>query len=138
MGLAHLQYFDEEINLRTQAAIRYNSGIAAMESKGYGVHLPFLRLPSYCTRYNWQNYRIILDDCYNRDEVVDKMRKRGIGCKWDIQATHLEPCHRNAYNNVVLSITEHFHKNGMWIPFFAEITPEEQTKVLETLKDILS
>ena len=48
-------------------------------------------IPDYCTRYNWQNYHIVLDKKYDRDMIVDKLRKRGIGCKWDIQAIHLEP-----------------------------------------------
>jgi dTDP-4-amino-4,6-dideoxygalactose transaminase len=30
-----------------------------------------------------------------------------------------------------------FHNNGLWLPFFAEITEEEQKYVISTLKSIL-
>ena len=135
LGIAHLKYFNEEISLRGQAAIRYNLAIAEMESGGYGIHRAFVRLPLYCTRYNWQNYHVLLDDCYDRDKAVDLMRKRNIGCKWDIQATHLEPAIRNEH--VILPITEEYHKHGLWLPFYAEITEEDQKHVIQTLKEVL-
>jgi len=30
-----------------------------------------------------------------------------------------------------------FHNHGLWLPFFAEITREEQLHVIDTLKSIL-
>lgn len=135
MGLAHLQYIDEEIQMRCKAAIIYNDFVADMESDGYGIHRAFSRLPTYCTKHNWQNYHVILDECYDRDKVVDLMRKRDIGCKWDIQAIHLEPCINE--QRVILPVTEKFHHHGLWLPFFAEITPIEQHHVINTLRDIL-
>lgn len=135
LGLAHLQYFDEEIIMRNAAAQRYNIAITELEKEGLGIHLALPSLPSYCTRYNWQNYHILLDNRYDRDKIVDEMRKRNIGCKWDIQATHLEPAINE--QKVVLSITEEFHNHGLWLPFYAEITPEEQKFVINNLKDVL-
>lgn len=135
LGLAHLQYFDEEVRMRTIAASNYNQMITDMEIAGFGIHRAFVRLPTYCTRYNWQNYHAVLDDCYDRDKVVDLLRKRGIGCKWDIQAIHLEPCINE--KRVILPFTEKFHNHGLWLPFFAEITPEEQKYVIKNLKEVL-
>ena len=83
LGLAHLQYFDEEINMRASAANVYNNRILKMAEEGYGVHIAN-KVPSYCTRYNWQNYHILLDERYDRDKVIDFLRKEGIGCKWDL------------------------------------------------------
>ncbi len=136
LGLAHLQYFEEEIQMRTRAAINYNGMIYEMEMEGFGVHRAFVRLPIYCTRYNWQNYHVILDDCYNRDGVIDHFRKEGVGCKWDIQAIHLEPAINDT--RVVLSNTERFHNHGLWLPFFAEISLEEQEHVIQLLKSALN
>ncbi len=134
MGLAHLQYFDEEIDMRTRAAKIYHSQILQMAEAGYGIYTAN-KIPPYCTRYNWQNYHVMLDDRYDRDKVIDFLRKEGIGCKWDIQAIHLEPAIKQT--NVVLSNTEEFHHHGLWLPFFAEITIEEQTRVIMTLKAAL-
>lgn len=67
--------------------------------------------------------------------MVDLLRKRNIGCKWDIQAIHLEP----AYNEVVdLPQTMKFHNQGLWLAFYAEITREEQDYVINQLKEVLN
>ena len=130
VGLAHLSYFDEEVKLRDIAGRYYNSQIQQMED----VYIGNL-IPEYCTRYNWQNFHILLDKKYNRDVVVDKLRKKGIGCKWDIQAIHLEPI---INSSEVLKQTNLYHNQGVWLPFFAEITLEEQNYVITNLKEVLN
>jgi len=130
VGLAHLSYFDEEVELRNVAGRYYNSQIQQMENVQMGN-----LVPEYCTRYNWQNFHILLDKKYDRDMIVDKLRKRGVGCKWDIQAIHLEPI---VNSSEVLEQTELYHNHGLWLPFFAEITTEEQNNVITILKEVLS
>ena len=92
------------------------------------------KIPDYCTRYNWQNFHLILGEKYNRDQVVDLLRKRNIGCKWDIQAIHLEPAYSHS---VDLPQTMKFHNQGLWLAFYAEITKEEQDHVIIQLKEVL-
>jgi perosamine synthetase len=133
LGIAHLSYFDEEISLRNEAGKYYNDNITKNFSE-LGVSIAN-KIPTYCTKYNWQNYHLLLDPIYNRDQIVDAMRKNDIGCKWDIQAIHLEPAINN--RNIILHNTEKFHNHGLWLPFFAEITREQQDYVLETLKNVL-
>ena len=130
VGLAHLSYFDEEVELRDVAGRYYNSQIQQMDDVQMGN-----LIPEYCTRYNWQNFHILLDKKYDRDMIVDKLRKRGVGCKWDIQAIHLEPI---VNSSDVLKQTELYHNHGLWLPFFAEITTEEQNNVITILKEVLS
>lgn len=130
LGLAHLKYFDEEIEMRTKAANLYTK-IIEERFPSFDVQpaINKYNMPSYCTKYNWQNYHILLSTKYNRDKIVDLMRKRDIGCKWDIQAIHLEPSIDN--KGTILSITENFHNHGLWLPFFAEITLQEQIHVID-------
>lgn len=130
VGLAHLSYFDEEVELRDVVGRYYQSQIQQMED----VYMGNL-IPEYCTRYNWQNFHILLDKKYERDMIVDKLRKRGVGCKWDIQAIHLEPI---VNSSDVLEQTELYHNHGLWLPFFAEITTEEQNSVITILQEVLS
>ena len=133
LGMAQLESFDEEVELRNAAGNYYNSKISEMASK-YNIEIGN-KIPDYCTRYNWQNFHLILGEEYNRDQVVDLLRKRNIGCKWDIQAIHLEP----AYNEVVdLPQTMKFHNQGLWLAFYAEITREEQDYVINQLKEVLN
>lgn len=132
LGMAQLKSFDEEVKLRNAAGEYYNSKINEMVSE-YNIEIGN-KIPDYCTRYNWQNFHLILGEEYNRDQVVDLLRKRNVGCKWDIQAIHLEP----AYNEVVdLPQTMKFHNQGLWLAFYAEITREEQDYVIQQLKEVL-
>jgi dTDP-4-amino-4,6-dideoxygalactose transaminase len=102
----------------------------------YGVS-PLNIVPEYCTKYNWQNFHLLLDDRYNRDQVVDLLRKRNIGCKWDIQAIHKEPAYNQAYHDNNLPQTLKYHNQGLWLGFYAEITREDQEYVIIQLKEVL-
>jgi len=133
VGLGHLQYIDEEIKLRQEAGKYYDEKIKELNIAGFGVACGNI-VPEYCTRYNWQNYHIIVGRKYLRDVVVEKLKSRGIGCKWDIQAIHIEPA---INSKEILPNTDTFHKHGMWLPFFAEITREEQDFVIQSLKEVL-
>ena len=133
LGMAQLKSFDEEVKLRSEAGDYYNDCIKYL-SKEYDIEIGN-KIPEYCTRYNWQNYHVILGELYNRDMVVDILRRNNVGCKWDIQAIHVEP----AYNdNTDLPQTMKYHNNGMWLGFYAEITREEQEYVIEILKEVLN
>lgn len=133
LGMAQLKSFDEEVELRNTAGEYYNSKISEMASE-YNIEIGN-KIPDYCTRYNWQNFHLILGEEYNRDQVVDLLRKRNVGCKWDIQAIHLEP----AYNETVnLPQTMKFHNHGLWLAFYAEITRKEQDFVIQQLKEVLN
>lgn len=135
VGIAHLTYVDEEIELREIAGKYYDEKILQLNDDGYNIY-PGNLIPSYCTRYNWQNYHIVLGISYNRDKIINKLKSIGIGCKWDIQAINIEPAYNNFQYN--LPLTMMFHNNGMWLPFFAEITREQQNIVIEQLKGILN
>lgn len=132
LGMAQLKSFDEEVKLRSIAGNYYNNKINEI-STAYNIEIGN-KIPEYCTRYNWQNFHLVLGDEYNRDQVVDLLRKKNVGCKWDIQAIHLEP----AYNEIVdLPQTLKFHNHGLWLAFYAEITREEQDYVIDQLKTVL-
>jgi len=133
VGLAHLSYIDEEIELRKQVALYYDKLLTENYLSQGKVELATV-IPDYCTKCNYQNYHIILDWVYMRDSIVDSLRKKEIGSKWDIQCTHLEP---SINSKEKLEQSEKFHKRGMWLPFFAEITRDQQDIVVQNLKTIL-
>ena len=135
LGMAQLEIFDEEIELRKQAGEYYNYLIKSTLSD-YGVS-PLNIVPDYCTKYNWQNFHLLLDDRYNRDQVVDLLRKRNIGCKWDIQAIHKEPAYNQDHHDNNLPQTLKYHNQGLWLGFYAEITKEDQEYVIDQLKSVL-
>ena len=132
---AQLEIFDEEIELRKQAGTYYNHLIETI-LLDYGVS-PLNTVPEYCTKYNWQNFHLLLDDRYNRDQVIDLLRKRNIGCKWDIQAIHKEPAYNQDHHDNNLPQTLKYHNQGLWLGFYAEITKEDQEYVISQLKEVL-
>jgi len=136
VGIAQLKVFDEEVKLRDVAGRNYNFFV---ENRLKGFAKVANKVPDYCTKYNWQNYHILLEPRFDRDRVVDMLRKEGIGCKWDIQGIHLEPVFKGKYidEGWLLPNTLSFHNRGLWLPFFAEITNDQQVYVIETLKSIL-
>lgn len=136
VGIAQLGIFNKEINLRIKVGEYYNYLIKTkLEEEAKIANL----IPEYCTKYNWQNYHIILNSSFNRDEVVDRLRKKGIGCKWDIQTIHLEPVFKGDFydKSWILPNTMKYHNYGLWLPFYAELTREDQEYVVDTLKSIL-
>lgn len=137
VGIAQLRVFDEEVELRSQAGEFYNK-LVVDELSDYAK--PANLVPDYCTKYNWQNYHILLNEDIDRDLVVDRLRKEGVGCKWDIQAIHIEPVFKGEYENCSVNLpnTLKFHKHGLWLPFYAEITREDQIYVIDTLKNVLN
>jgi dTDP-4-amino-4,6-dideoxygalactose transaminase len=141
IGLGHLNYLDEEIKLRQDAGNYYNTRIKELNLKGFNVYIANI-IPDYCTNYNWQNYHVILSKKYLRDVVVEKLKLKGIGCKWDIQQIHTEPAITELYNKknqtVFLPNTYLYHSQGLWLPFFAEISREQQDLVIKSLEEVLS
>lgn len=136
VGLAQVNVFEKEIELRDRAGKYYNKLVS---ERLVGLAVIANNIPEYCTKYNWQNYHIILDSSLNRDLIVDKLRRKNVGCKWDIQAIHLEPVFNDMYSSMSTGLpnTMKFHTHGLWLPFFAEITFEEQEYVIDTLKEVI-
>jgi len=134
VGIAQLKVFDEEIELRSRLGINYDQLVL---EKLDGMATLGNMVPDYCTRYNWQNYHIVLEPSIDRDTVVDRLRKRNIGCKWDIQAIHLEPVFNGKYDDCDLPGTMIYHNHGLWLPFYAEMTYEDQEYVVDNLKEII-
>lgn len=136
VGLAQLKSFDTEVSMRQQRGAYYDKLVT---EKLQGLATPANRVPEYTTNYNWQNYHILLDSKFNRDQIVDLLRKQGIGCKWDIQAIHLEPVFESRFDNETSDMpnTMLFHNHGLWLPFYAEITEDDQEYIINILKDLL-
>lgn len=134
VGIAQLEVFPKELRMRSKAGEFYNR---LVEKELIGMAKVANLIPEYCTEYNWQNYHILLDERFDRDKIVDALRKKGIGCKWDIQAIHMEPVFEGKYNSLHLTNTKKFHDHGLWLPFFAEISEDDQIYVVQTLKELL-
>lgn len=127
-GLAHLKYLDEEILLRSEVANKYNNSFVDDKIK------PINFIPDYCTKYNWQTYRLFIT-YKNRNYVINRLKQEGISSKRDIQPIHREPAYNE--NHIDFYYTILFSSNGLQIPFYAELEEFKQNYVINTLKQIV-
>jgi perosamine synthetase len=76
-----------------------------------------------------------------RDTVIAKLNERGIGSKaYFSPAIHLQEFYQQnfGYKEGDFPVTEKLSKITLILPFFTEITEEEQRYVAESLKEILA
>jgi dTDP-4-amino-4,6-dideoxygalactose transaminase len=67
-----------------------------------------------------------------------RLLRRGIATRRGVMASHLEKIYRDRVGTVSLPITEQKAKSTMLIPLFATMTDDEQTYVIESLREELS
>lgn len=131
-GLAHLKYINEEIELRSNVAQLYNKEFENVE----GIHTNSI-IPEYCTRYNWQSYRVLIDRGFHkRNEIIEKLKLKDISSKRDIQSIHTEPVYNEFH--IDFHYTRLFSNSGLQLPFYAELKEDEQHYIIKNVKEIIS
>ena len=77
-------------------------------------------------------------DCpLEREELMTRMLRRGIATRRGIMASHLEKTYTTRYGKVSLPVTEEAARTTMLIPLYATMTEDEQTYVIEALREEL-
>jgi len=71
------------------------------------------------------------------DRLEAKLRERGIATRRGIMASHLEKTYTTRYGKVSLPVTEEAARTTMLIPLYATMTEDEQTYVIEALREEL-
>lgn len=122
----------EEINQRRQAIFdRYYRSLMPLTNDG------LLRLPtiSYDTQSNSHLFYIIAKDRKTRDEVMGHFKKDGIHSVFHYLPLHLSPVGRSmGYAEGQLPVTESLSDRLLRLPFYYDLTPAEQTQVIESIK----
>jgi len=94
-------------------------------------------------KISWFVYVVRLNDSYtqeDRDRILGKLKKRGIGCSNYFTPIHLQPFYREmfGYKEGDFPITEKVSKSTIALPFYNNLTEEEIDYVCRSLKGILS
>ena len=122
----------EEINERRQAIFdRYYKGLMPLANDG------LLRLPiiSYDSQPNSHLFYIIAQNKKTRDELMDHLKKEGIHAVFHYLPLHLSPIgHAMGYAEGQLPVTEALSDRLLRLPFYYDLTREEQTEVIEAIK----
>jgi dTDP-4-amino-4,6-dideoxygalactose transaminase len=120
---------------RQEMAERYDAELADLP-----ITLP--PQPENDDLHSWHLYAIRLDDSagISRDEFIQQMSARGIGCSVHFIPLHLHPYWRNAYDLQPhdFPMAWRAYERAVSLPLYTKMTDDDQTRVIEAVKDVLS
>lgn len=131
IGLAQIKRLDEIIRRRQEIAELYHQKLSGIE----GITLPYI--DRNVSRMSWFVYVIRLADYINRDQVMNFLIERGVGCKPYFPPIHLQPYMREqfAFQEGDFPITESVSRSTLALPFWNRITEEEMDYTVSVLRE---
>lgn len=135
LGIAQLSRIDEILSKRANVAKWYGRKL---------VEIDELILPcgGQKKKISWFVYVVRLLDRFSRkdrDQILSKLSKKGIGCSNYFAPIHLQPFYRKmfGYKQGDFPITEKVSERTVALPFFNNLKEEQVDFVCKTLKQIL-
>jgi perosamine synthetase len=130
VGLAQLEKLDRILELRSEAARRYGELLADVD----GVEHPAPDDADH--RRSWFVYVVKLDAQLDRGAVMDALRREGIGTAEYVPCIHLQPYMRERFGFAegLCPVAEKTASRTMALPFFTQIEPADQERVVEVLQ----
>ena len=132
IGLVQLRRLDELLRLRRARADRYNEELPEIK----GLEVPYV--PEYA-EHTYQSYclRLTKDCRLDREDLMTNLLRRGVATRRGVMASHLEKTYTDRNGTVSLPVTEAATASTMLIPLYATMTDEEQSWVIESLREEL-
>jgi len=131
LGYSQMLRIDEILEKRKKVAENYNELLKDYE----WVKTPSVK--EYVTRMSWFVYVIRLSPDVNRDRVMRYMEEKGVQVRNYFQPLHLQPFYRRTfgYDEGMLPITERESRKTLALPFYNDLSLDEQKVVVETLRE---
>ena len=129
IGLAQLEKLDRILELRAAAARRYAELLAGVA----GVETPAPDDEEH--RRSWFVYVVKLDPEVERDAVMVAMRAEGVATAEYVPCIYLQPYMRERYGfrEGLCPVAEETAARTLALPFFTQIEPGDQERVVEVL-----
>ncbi|WP_422072366.1 DegT/DnrJ/EryC1/StrS family aminotransferase [Tranquillimonas rosea] len=131
IGRAQLQRLPEIVARRRELADRYHAATEAMPGLTPPVE------PSWA-RSNWQSYCVSLARGVDQKKLMQRMLDRGVATRRGIMNVHLEGAYSGLDLTHALSRSEMARDRCILLPLYAQMTDEEQDKVLTVLQEAMS
>jgi perosamine synthetase len=133
LGIEQVRRLDSILAARARVASLYQECLSNVSQ----LVLPKLRQPD--CELSWFVYVVRLQDEFNqthRDQVLEKLRERGIGCNCYFSPIHLQPFYQSAfgYKPGCFPVTEKVAARTIALPFFTEMSEAQVQYVTENLK----
>jgi perosamine synthetase len=136
LGIAQLERIDEILNKREKVVRLYNERLKDCDD----VICPHFEENK---KISWFVYVVRLKDRFerrDRDDILNKLREKGIGCSNYFTPIHLQPFYRKmfGYKEGDFPVTEGVSERTIALPFFNNLREEEIDYVCENLIKIIS
>jgi perosamine synthetase len=134
IGIAQLEKLDELLALRAAAADRYVDLLAGVD----GVST--LLADDDDHRRSWFVYVVRLASGIDRDEVIRRLDEQGIQSRPYLPCIHLQKYMRERYgfHEWMFPIAEETSRKTLALPFYSEIDPEDQERVVDALRSAIA
>jgi perosamine synthetase len=130
IGVAQLEKLQRMLSMREHIATEYDRMFRNVD----GVTTPW-RGPD--TR-SWFVYWVQLDERFDRNAVMAQLGERGIQAKPYLPCIHTQPCYRElGFEEGMFPVAEGVSRRSLALPFFPQMSPNAQERVVETLASIL-
>jgi len=130
VGVAQLEKLDLLLSLRSQVAARYAELLAAID----GAETPLADDADH--RRSWFVYPVRLAPEIDRERVIARLAERGVATSRYLPSIHLQPYMRErfGYGEGMLPVSEEASRRMLALPFFPELSAEDQEYVVEELR----
>jgi perosamine synthetase len=129
IGLAQLEKLDRILELRAAAARRYSDLLEDVLE----AETPAADDDDH--RRSWFVYVVKLDPALDRSAVMDFLRAEGVGTAEYVPCIHLQPYMRERFGFAegLCPVAEDTASRTLALPFFTQISEDEQQRVVEVL-----
>ena len=130
IGRVQLEKFPQILKRRREIASQYIRELGECRA---------ISLPANNQEHTWQTFMVVLDDNKDRDSVIDRLAKRGIGCGPGSVAAHCIKVYQKSlgYKAEDLPVSAKLDLYGLALPVFEELSAKEQKETAEFLKGCL-
>lgn len=129
LGLSQLKKLDSFMQRRAEIAKVYDEALLNLPLK-----LPVVESQSQSA---WHLYMVELT-LHDRQNIYQQLHAKGVGVNVHYIPIHLQPYYQQlGFKQGDFPVSEHFYQHALTLPLFPSLTDEEQTKVIDTLREVL-
>jgi len=131
--LSQLRRLEENISIRNVLAQVYLSALADEKS----LQLPFVPENK---NHIWQTFHVVVDEKYNRDELIVELKMRGVGTNYGAQCIPAVKFYQEKYD---LDCERLFpnalcaYQSGLALPMYDKLTSDDIANISRTLREVL-
>ena len=130
LGLAQLPSLDIWIDARRKLVARYRENLEPLNNK------QLLTLPNMSRGHSWQTFMVVLDDSFNRAEVIEALKEFGIESNLGAQSMQQLGLFRPIHN--LCKIGPRLYAQGLALPLYERMTLEQIDYVSDKVASVLS